>query len=179
MNYIKLNRFLFVFFLSFLILKPVCYGNNWVSPMSNLIILLADDLGYAELGCQGNHDVPTPNIDNIAKKGVRFTQGYVTASNCSPSRAGLLTGKYGTRFVHEFNPTGAKNEEPGFGLPLSQKTIADSLQMTGYINGLIGKWHLGGTAPYHPFRRGFDEFLGLLTKDITSFPNHGKQRPLG
>ena len=129
--------------------------------MPNLIILLADDLGYGELGCQGNKEIPTPHIDGIAKRGVRFTQGYVTAPNCSPSRAGLLTGKYGTRFGHEFNPTGAKNEEPGFGLPLSQKTLADSLQKAGYVNGLIGKWHLGGTAPYHPFRRGFDEFFGF------------------
>jgi arylsulfatase A-like enzyme len=129
--------------------------------MPNLIILLADDLGYGELGCQGNKEIPTPHIDGIAKRGIRFTQGYVTAPNCSPSRAGLLTGKYGTRFGHEFNPTGAKNEQPDFGLPLSQKTLADSLQKAGYINGIIGKWHLGGTAPYHPFRRGFDEFYGF------------------
>ena len=132
-----------------------------VSQMPNLIVLLADDLGYGELGCQGNKEIPTPHIDAIAQKGIRFTQGYVTAPNCSPSRAGLLTGKYGTRFGHEFNPTGAKNEEPGFGLPLSQKTLADSLQRAGYLNGLIGKWHLGGTARYHPFRRGFDEFFGF------------------
>ena len=129
--------------------------------MPNLIILLADDLGYGELGCQGNKEIPTPYIDSIAKNGVRFTQGYVTAPNCSPSRAGLITGKLGTRFGHEFNPTGAKNEKPDFGLPLSQKTLADFLQNAGYINGLIGKWHLGGTAPYHPFRRGFDEFFGF------------------
>jgi arylsulfatase A-like enzyme len=132
-----------------------------VSEMPNLIILLADDLGYGELGCQGNKQIPTPHIDAIAKRGIRFTSGYVTAPNCSPSRAGLLTGKYGTRFGHEFNPTGAKNEQPDFGLPLSQKTLADSLQKAGYINGIIGKWHLGGTAPYHPFRRGFDEFYGF------------------
>ena len=129
--------------------------------MPNLIILLADDLGYGELGCQGNDEIPTPHIDGIAQKGVRFTQGYVTAPNCSPSRAGLITGKYGTRFGHEFNPIGAKNEQPGYGLPLSEKTLADSLSMAGYVNGLIGKWHLGGTAAYHPFRRGFDEFFGF------------------
>ncbi|MBT5916182.1 MAG: sulfatase-like hydrolase/transferase, partial [Opitutae bacterium] len=157
----KLQKLLFSLFLPFFILKLVSHGSNRVSQMPNLIILLADDLGYGELGCQGNQEIPTPNIDDIAKKGVRFSQGYVTAPNCSPSRAGLLTGKYGTRFGHEFNPTGAKNEEPGFGLPLSQQTIADSLQMAGYVNGLIGKWHLGGTAPYHPFRRGFDEFFGF------------------
>jgi len=137
------------------------FGKDRISEMPNLIILLADDLGYGELGCQGNDEIPTPHIDGIAKKGVRFTQGYVTAPNCSPSRAGLITGKYGTRFGHEFNPTGAKNEQPGYGLPLSEKTLAGSLSMAGYVNGLIGKWHLGGTAAYHPFRRGFDEFFGF------------------
>ena len=64
-----------------------------------------------------------PHIDGIAKKGVRFTQGYVTAPNCSPSRAGLITGKYGTRFGHEFNPTGAKNEKPGYGLPYLKRLL--------------------------------------------------------
>jgi len=175
----KLNRFLIALFLPFFILKPVSYGKDRVSQMPNLIILLADDLGYGELGCQGNQEIPTPNIDDIAKKGVRFSQGYVTAPNCSPSRAGLLTGKYGTRFGHEFNPTGAKNEEPGFGLPLSQQTIADSLQMAGYVNGLIGKWHLGGTAPYHPFRRGFDEFFGFTHEGHYFVPEPWKERPPG
>jgi arylsulfatase B len=80
----KLNRFLFALFLSFFILKPVSYARDRVSEMPNLIILLADDLGYGELGCQGNDEIPTPHIDGIAKKGVRFTQGYVTAPNCSP-----------------------------------------------------------------------------------------------
>ena len=154
-------KFLFFIPLATLGLLPSFGHADRVSKMPNLIILLADDLGYGELGCQGNEEIPTPHIDGIAKKGIRFTSGYVTAPNCSPSRAGLLTGKYGTRFGHEFNPTGAKNEEPGFGLPLTQKTLADSLQKAGYVNGLVGKWHLGGTAPYHPFRRGFDEFYGF------------------
>ncbi|MCP4455021.1 MAG: sulfatase-like hydrolase/transferase [Planctomycetes bacterium] len=130
--------------------------------MPNVVVLLADDLGYGELGCQGNLQIPTPHIDAIAAEGVRFTAGYVTAPNCSPSRAGLLTGRYGTRFGHEFNPIGAKNEEPGMGLPLGQKTLAEALQKAGYITGVIGKWHLGGSAQYHPYRRGFDEFYGFL-----------------
>jgi arylsulfatase A-like enzyme len=133
-----------------------------VSGMPNVVVLLADDLGYGELGCQGNHQIPTPHIDAIAAAGVRFTSGYVTGPNCSPSRAGLLTGSYGTRFGHEFNPTGAKNEDPGMGLPLKQKTMAEALQKAGYVTGVIGKWHLGGTAHYHPYRRGFDEFYGFL-----------------
>jgi arylsulfatase B len=137
-------------------------GGKRISNMPNVIILFADDLGYGELGCQGNPQIPTPNIDAIAKAGVRFTSGYVTAPNCSPSRAGLVTGRYGTRFGHEFNPTGAKNCDPAFGLPAGQKTLADHLQNAGYVTGLFGKWHLGATAAYHPYRRGFDEFFGFL-----------------
>lgn len=128
----------------------------------NIVLLLADDLGYGELGCQGNPQIPTPHIDSIAENGIRFTQGYVTAAYCSASRAGLMTGKYQTRFGYEFNPVGALNEDPDAGLPVSERTLADHLHDAGYATGLIGKWHLGGTAKYHPYRRGFDEFFGFL-----------------
>ena len=128
----------------------------------NIIVLFADDLGYGELGCQGNSEIPTPHIDSIANNGVRFTDGYVAGPNCSPSRAGLLTGRIPTRFGYEFNPIGAVNEHPGIGLPAAEVTIAESLQNAGYTTGLIGKWHQGGTADYHPFRHGFDEFFGFL-----------------
>jgi arylsulfatase A-like enzyme len=128
----------------------------------NVVLLLADDLGYGELGCQGNREIPTPHIDSIAAGGVRFTNGYVTAAFCSASRAGLLTGRYQTRFGHEFNPTGHRNEDPTAGLPVGQKTIADQLQAIGYTTAMFGKWHLGGTAAYHPHRRGFDEFFGFM-----------------
>jgi arylsulfatase B len=127
----------------------------------NIVILFADDLGYGELGCQGNPQIPTPHIDSIAKSGVRFTAGYVAGPNCSPSRAGLLTGRTPTRFGYENNPIGAKNEEPGHGLPPEEVTIAEALHDGGYTTGLIGKWHQGGTAKYHPFRHGFDEFFGF------------------
>ena len=146
-----------------------------VSSMPNVVILLADDLGYGELGCQGNPQIPTPNIDGIAAAGVRFTSGYVTAPNCSPSRAGLLTGRYGTRFGHEFNPTGARNEDPGMGLPLKQSTLADALQKAGYVTAIVGKWHLGGTAHYHPYRRGCDEFYGFLAGAHSFFPAKAPQ----
>lgn len=128
----------------------------------NIVILLADDLGYGELSCQGNPEIPTPNIDSIAANGVRFTSAYVAGPNCSPSRAGLLTGRTPTRFGYEFNPIGAVNEQSGIGLPSSEITIAETLQNGGYTTGLIGKWHQGGTADYHPFRHGFDEFFGFL-----------------
>ena len=128
----------------------------------NIILLVADDLGYGELGCQGNRQVATPNIDSIAANGVRFTQGYVTAPNCSPSRAGFLTGKIATRFGYEFNPTGAKSENPEIGLPASETTLAEMLRDVGYTTGLVGKWHLGSSSAYHPQRHGFDEFFGFL-----------------
>ncbi len=128
----------------------------------NIVVLLADDLGYGELGCQGNPEIPTPHIDSIADSGIRFTAGYVTAAYCSPSRAGLMTGRFPTRFGYEFNPIGARNEEPGCGLPASELTLAQHLHNAGYTTGLVGKWHLGGSAPYHPLRRGFDEFFGFL-----------------
>jgi len=127
----------------------------------NIVFILADDLGYGEPGCYGG-DIPTPHIDALARNGVRFTSGYVTAPFCAASRAGLLTGRYQTRFGFEFNPIGARNTEPGIGLPPSERTLALALREAGYATGLIGKWHLGGTPPFHPQRRGFDEFFGFL-----------------
>ena len=128
----------------------------------NIVFIVVDDLGYGELGCYGGKDIPTPQIDALAVSGARFTNGYVTAPFCAASRAALLTGRYQTRFGFEFNPIGAKNAAPGIGLPLAEKTVADRLRDSGYATGLVGKWHLGGTAEFHPQRRGFDEFYGFL-----------------
>ncbi len=130
-------------------------------PLPNIVLLVADDLGYGELGCQGNAQIPTPNIDSIAKNGVRFTQGYVTAAYCSASRAGFLTGRYQTRFGYEFNPIGHHNEDENAGLPPSEITLAEHLAEAGYVTALVGKWHLGGHARFHPHRHGFDEFFGF------------------
>jgi arylsulfatase A-like enzyme len=105
----------------------------------NIVVLLADDLGYGELGCQGNTEIPTPHIDSIAGNGVRFTNGYVTAPFCSASRAGLITGRYQTRFGYESNPIGHRNELPGVGLPQGEETLAERLRQAGYVSGLIGK----------------------------------------
>ncbi len=131
------------------------------SPPS-IVLIVADDLGYGELGCYGGKEIPTPWIDSIAANGVRLTDGYVTAPYCAASRAGLITGRYQTRFGFEFNPIGARNEDPEIGLPVSEKTIADDLRNAGYATSLVGKWHLGGTANFHPHRRGFDEFFGFM-----------------
>src|SRR5262245_46554535 len=102
----------------------------------NVVILLADDLGYADVGFQGCKDIPTPHLDGLAKGGIRCTNGYVSGPYCSPTRAGLMTGRYQTRFGHEFNPGG---KGPDHGLPLSETTIADRFQAIGYTTGWVGK----------------------------------------
>ena len=128
----------------------------------NIVILLADDLGYGELSCQGNPEIPTPHIDSIARAGVRFTSGYVSAPYCCPSRAGMLTGRYQTRFGHELNVVGKLNLQPHVGLPLTETTLATRLKSAGYRTGIFGKWHLGSAEKFHPLNRGFDEFFGFL-----------------
>ncbi|MEZ5400805.1 MAG: sulfatase-like hydrolase/transferase [Bryobacteraceae bacterium] len=136
----------------------------------NIVVLFADDLGYGECGFQGNREIPTPNVDSIARAGVRFSNGYVTAPVCCPSRAGMITGRYQTRFGHEFNLIGKANQGANVGLPLSEKTIADHLKAAGYRTGLVGKWHLGGSPRYHPLRRGFEEFYGFLHEGHFYYP---------
>jgi len=123
----------------------------------NILIIYADDLGYGETGVQGCKDIPTPHIDSIAKNGLRCIQGYVAATYCSPSRAGLMTGKYPTRFGHEFNAIVRTS-----GLSLKETTLADRLKKQGYATAAVGKWHLGDGPEYHPTKRGFDEFYGTL-----------------
>ncbi len=128
----------------------------------NILIILADDLGYGELSCQGNPQIPTPNIDSIARNGVRFTSGYVSGPYCSPTRAALLTGRYQQRFGHEFNPGPVGSESGAFGLPRNEPTLAERLKPAGYATGMFGKWHLGMRPELRPNQRGFDEFFGFL-----------------
>jgi arylsulfatase A-like enzyme len=132
-------------------------ASNAVEPKPNFLVFLSDDVGWAEYGFQGAKDIPTPNIDSIATGGVRFPQGYVSGPYCSPTRAGFMTGRYQTRFGHEFNSVAAHS-----GLKLSEKTVADRLKALGYATCAVGKWHLGGGEEYRPMKRGFDEFYGTL-----------------
>lgn len=129
----------------------------------NIIIIISDDAGYADFSMHGSKQFPTPNIDRIANEGVRFTQGYVSASVCSPSRAGLLTGRYQQRFGHEYNiGSHQPSDDPEFiGMRTDQVTLADVLKKLGYKTAAIGKWHLGELDKYHPLNRGFDEFFGM------------------
>jgi arylsulfatase A-like enzyme len=128
----------------------------------NIIVFVVDDLGYADLGCQGSAELATPNIDSIAANGVRFTSGYVSCPVCSPTRAGMLTGRYQERFGHEFNPGPGRAASTKEGLPLTERTVAEDLKAAGYVTGMIGKWHLGMAPKFHPQKRGFDEFYGFL-----------------
>lgn len=128
----------------------------------NVILIVADDLGYGELGCYGGKEIPTPNIDSIAKNGVRLTDGYVSCPVCAPTRAGLMTGRYGPRFGFEFNPGPQQQASSEFGLPKSEKTIAERLKALGYATGMVGKWHLGYDKALTPPNRGFDSFFGFL-----------------
>ena len=130
----------------------------------NLIILFSDDAGYADYGFHGSEKIRTPSLDRLASSGVRFTNGYVTASVCSPSRAGLMTGRYQQRFGHELNLPGRPDPDvPDSirGLPLTEITLADILSESGYATGLVGKWHLGLEDHFHPANRGFHEFFGI------------------
>ncbi|MDP3068790.1 MAG: sulfatase-like hydrolase/transferase [Opitutaceae bacterium] len=127
----------------------------------NILLIVADDLGYNDVGFQGGRDIPTPHLDKLAASGVRCTSGYVSYPVCSPSRAGFITGRYQQRFGHEFNPRW-NLESKIDGLPLSQSTMGDALRGAGYTTGVIGKWHLGAHPQFHPNRRGFDEFYGFL-----------------
>ncbi|MEO6244216.1 MAG: sulfatase-like hydrolase/transferase, partial [Opitutaceae bacterium] len=160
-----------VAFLSFLPALPAAVP----PPKPNIIFILADDLGYGDLGCMGATDIKTPNIDRLAAEGVKFTDFYANAPVCSPTRAGFMTGRWQQRIGLEFafgymveqsrRVNGAWVPEPdmhGLGLPLGEVTVADRLRAAGYATGAFGKWHLGYRDEYNPTKRGFDEYFGEL-----------------
>jgi arylsulfatase A-like enzyme len=126
----------------------------------NVVVILADDLGYGDLGCYGARDIPTPHLDRLAAAGLRCTDGYVSAPQCSPSRAGLLTGRWQNRFGHEYN---YPKSDATVGLPPSQRTLAQRLRAAGYAAGIVGKWHLGHGAAFTPAQHGFTYMAGFLS----------------
>jgi arylsulfatase A-like enzyme len=132
------------------------------SQKPNIVLIVADDLGAGEIVCGGQQEIPTPHIQSIARAGVCFTNAYVSCPVCSPTRAGLMTGRYQQRFGHEFNPGPATDADERFGLPLEEITLAGGLKKLGYATGMVGKWHLGYRPKFRPLDRGFDEFFGFL-----------------
>jgi arylsulfatase A-like enzyme len=135
----------------------------------NVIVILADELGYGDVGFNGGSSIPTPNLNRIAAGGVVLTQAYVASQNSSASRAGLLTGRYPNRFGYE-RSVAWRPQDPTVGLPAEEKTLAEVLRPLGFQSGLIGKWHLGAHENFHPINRGFDHFFGYLGGAHKSFP---------
>src|SRR5437016_1605864 len=127
----------------------------------NIVVILADDLGYGDVGFNGCPDIPTPNIDSIAANGALCTNGYATHPHCSPSRAGIITGRYQHRFGYEWGPD-PRIINTALGLPMTELTLPQLLRPAGYVSGAIGKWHLGVQLNHFPTERGFDEFYGFL-----------------
>jgi len=126
----------------------------------NIILLMADDLGYGDVGCYGNRTIKTPNIDALAKGGVRFTDFHANGPMCSPTRAALLTGRYQQRCGIEGVLSGRSNYDTG--MPSQEVTFAEVLKTVGYAAACLGKWHLGYTVPFNPIKQGFDTFRGLV-----------------
>ena len=136
----------------------------------NIIIIISDDQGYADVGFHGSKEILTPNIDRIAKNGVVFSQGYVSYAVCSPSRAGLITGRYQNRFGYTRNILLAPKDSL-MGLPISEQTLPEVLDNVDYKTKAIGKWHLGAHESLIPEKRGFDEFFGFLIGGHRYFPD--------
>ena len=129
----------------------------------NIILIMADDLGYGDLSCYGNPEVKTPHLDRLAAEGVRFTDFHSNGTVCSPTRAALLTGKYQQRTGISFVVTVAKRD---IGLGLEETTFAESMKSEGYITGIFGKWHLGYDPRFNPVNQGFEEYVGFLAGNV-------------
>jgi arylsulfatase A-like enzyme len=135
----------------------------------NIVIIMADEIGYGDIGFNGGTAIPTPGLNRIAAGGVICTQAYVANQNSSANRAALLTGRYPGRFGYE-RSVAWRPQDPSVGLPITERTLAEVLRPLGYQSGIIGKWHLGAHDNFHPLNRGFDEFYGFLGGGHRSFP---------
>ncbi|MEN8716626.1 MAG: sulfatase-like hydrolase/transferase, partial [Verrucomicrobiales bacterium] len=146
----------------------------------NIVFIIADDMGYADISSFGAPDVKTPAIDQIAKDGIRFTNVYAMGPECTPSRVAFLTGRYpqrvggmecaiGTGNVGRYDDAIRLAESSDLGLPAKYARLAPGLKSQGYHNGVFGKWHLGYEAKFSPLKQGFDEFVGFLGGNVDYF----------
>ena len=168
-----------------LALLAACQPAGWRQDAPNILVILADDLGYNDLSYNGATEIKTPNIDRLARQGVVFANGYAAHPLCSPSRAGLMTGRHPSRFGMETNLAYAP-ADPQHGLPLQEPILAAQLKQAGYRTGMLGKWHLGAAPPFHPLNRGFDFYYGFLGGghdyyhvDATAYAVDEYRAPLG
>ena len=164
-----------IWLLSLALILPVSAADK-----PNVVVIMADDLGYADVGCYGCKDIPTPHIDGLAKNGIRFTSAYVTGNMCGPSRAGFLTGRHQASFGYYKNVS--EPLDPAQGLP-EIDTIASLMKQQGYVTGGVGKWHMGTSDKQHPNAMGFDDWFGFLGGGLTYYPldhpgYNGKFTPL-
>ncbi len=162
-----------LFFCAFSLVKTRVY-QTIAATKPNIIIILVDDAGYADFGFMGSKDLQTPNIDSLAAHSVKFTDAHVTASVCSPSRAGLLTGRYQQRFGYECN------EGEGYtGMDTAQPVLPQLLLQQGYATAAFGKWHLGFQPGQQPQQKGFQYFFGFLSGSRSYFYQPGKDDLVG
>ncbi|MEO6000590.1 MAG: sulfatase [Chitinophagaceae bacterium] len=147
-------------FIVALVFSMQFYSGHSQSGQPNIIVILADDLGYGDLGCYGHPTIRTPNLDKMAIEGLRFTQFYVGAAVCTPSRAALLTGRLAIR-TGIYGNHAVLFPNSASGLPLKENTIAETLKSKGYKTGMVGKWHLGHLPEFLPLRQGFDYYFGV------------------
>lgn len=135
----------------------------------NIVLIITDDVGYGDLGSYGAPDIKTPNIDSLAKHGTRFTQFYANASSCTPTRAGLISGRYQQRFALERPLNGGTTSDVNIGLPATGRSLPQLLKNAGYATALLGKWHLGYQPKFGPLAHGFDSFFGFKSGYIDYF----------
>ena len=161
---------------------PQCAGQPAEDRVPNIVLILADDLGYGDLGCYGHPVAKTPHIDNLARQGVRFTQFYSNGAECTPTRTALLTGRYqhraggmecaiGTGNVGRYDDAIRLAQRRELGLPAEQTVLPVALKDAGYACGIFGKWHLGYEPKFHPLEHGWDSFFGYLGGNVHYF-NH-------
>ncbi len=131
-----------------------------VAPKPNVVLILMDDMGYGDIGSYGVTDARTPNLDRVAREGVRLTDAYSNGPNCTPTRAALITGRYQQRVGLEW-PLSSTDKD--LGLPVTGASLPALLKKSGYVTGLVGKWHLGFKPEFGPNAHGFDEFFGFLS----------------
>src|SRR5947208_3973069 len=143
------------------------------APPPNIVFIMADDLGYADLSCYGRRDYATPNIDALARGGVRFTQAYANSAVCSATRTALITGRYQYRLPIGLEEPLASQSTRKVGLPPQHPTLPSLLRNAGYTTALIGKWHLGLLPAYSPLRSGYDHFWGFRSGAIDYFTHKG------
>lgn len=147
-------------------------GARAQSAKPNIVYIMADDMGYADVSCYGRPDIQTPNVDRIAANGMRFLQGYANSAVCSATRTGLITGRYQYRLrvgLEEPLPVG----RPDIGLPPDHPTLPSLLKKAGYATTLIGKWHLGILPKFGPLKSGYDHFYGFRGGAIDYFAHQG------